>query len=161
MSPGTGPYVACFNTPLHHLSHPTLQGKYRSGTSAHLAQLHSNCFSARQQSLSDSPPPAPAPAVKFHSHIDIYIIQHKSTCRIGQPCLPLLEPVSFHSFCIVLLLFLLLCFHILYSTFLLTVNCLPSAPQWPIYRTSHSVSTSNNSESLGGASMSSSLMLGC
>lgn len=33
VSPGSGPYVACFNTPLHHLSHPTLQAKDRNGTS--------------------------------------------------------------------------------------------------------------------------------
>lgn len=37
VSLGSGPYVACFNTPLHHLSHPTLQEKV--DTSAPLSAL--------------------------------------------------------------------------------------------------------------------------
>lgn len=37
VSLGGGPYVACFNTPLHHLSHPTLQEK--AVTSAPLPTL--------------------------------------------------------------------------------------------------------------------------
>lgn len=37
VSLGRGPYVACFNTPLHHLSHPTLQEKV--DTSAPLSAL--------------------------------------------------------------------------------------------------------------------------
>lgn len=60
VSPGSGPYVSCFNTPLHHLSHPTLQGK-DSGTSAHPSELLSNCYFG-----TDSPPPAqPTCTVSF------------------------------------------------------------------------------------------------
>lgn len=40
VSLGGGPYMACSNTPLHHLSHPTLQEKV--DTSAPLSALRLN-----------------------------------------------------------------------------------------------------------------------
>lgn len=115
-------------------------------------------FSALQQSLSDSPPPAHATFI-FHiytqsiymtllqNNVSPAVEQGNSVCLTLLIVLSLFLSIAFFSW---LLVSSLLCSQNIVSH----LNCLPSAPQCPIYSFFYSFSTSSNSESLGFASVS-------
>lgn len=154
----SGPYVACFNTPIHHLSQPTLQGRHRNGAPALISPSYTpSAISALLQRLASSL----LPASPSHIHISYLDAKHVSdTHAEPSECICKIRSVLCSYLCWFALFLSAATVHtslvfypsLMFPAHSFPLNCPDVGPHnGPFFNMLKSLPTSSNSASLGFA----------